>query len=108
MYIYSITTNVDKLVEAKWLQWMQQSIIPEVLETGLFMDAKLARVMIEEEMGGVTYSMQCTAATKKDLENYQKNIAPQIHQRTKLKFKDKFVVFETELQVIEKQFAIKN
>jgi hypothetical protein len=36
--------------------WMQHKHIPEVLATGKFTTARLVRVLIEEEMGGVTYS----------------------------------------------------
>jgi hypothetical protein len=40
--------------------WMQHKHIPEVLATGKFTAARLVRVLIEEEMGGVTYSTQYT------------------------------------------------
>jgi hypothetical protein len=36
--------------------WMQHKHISEVLTTGKFVSARLVRVLIEEEMGGVTYS----------------------------------------------------
>jgi hypothetical protein len=48
--------------------WMQHKHIPEVLATGKF-TARLVRVLIEEEMGGVT-STQYTTDSKETLEKY--------------------------------------
>jgi hypothetical protein len=52
--------------------WMQHKHIPEILATGKFVSARLVRVLIEEEMGGVTY--QYTTDSKETLERYTKRI----------------------------------
>jgi hypothetical protein len=44
--------------------WMQHKHIPEIL-AGKFTAARMVRVLIEEEMGGVTYSVQYTQIAKK-------------------------------------------
>jgi hypothetical protein len=56
MIIYNVTTNIHE--SDQWMIWMQHKHIPEVLATGKFTAARLVRVLIEEEMGGVTYSTQ--------------------------------------------------
>jgi hypothetical protein len=43
--------------------WMQHKHIPEILATGKFVSARLVRVLIEEEMGGV-FSAQYTTDSK--------------------------------------------
>ena len=58
MIIYNVTTNIHESVHDKWMIWMQHKHIPEMIATGKFVSAKMARVLIEEEMGGVTYSVQ--------------------------------------------------
>jgi hypothetical protein len=59
MIIYNVTTNIHESVHDQWMIWMQHKHIPEVLATGKFTaTARLVRVLIEEEMGGVTYSTQ--------------------------------------------------
>ena len=60
MYIYNVTTNIDEAAHDQWLEWMNKTHIPEVLATGKFLNAKMCRVLIEEEMGGRTYSVQFT------------------------------------------------
>jgi len=71
MYIYNVTINIDETVHLEWLTWMETHI-PEVLNTGKFTAAKLTEVLVDEDMGGRTYSVQYSANTKEDIENYYK------------------------------------
>jgi hypothetical protein len=101
MYIYNVTINIAEEAEQKWLQWMRSTHIPEMLATGKFYKAKLVRVMVDEEMGGVTYSVQYTAASKELLDNYYKEDATSLREKTTKLFANQFVAFRTELQLIE-------
>jgi hypothetical protein len=101
MYIYNVTINIAEEAELKWLQWMRSTHIPEMLATGKFYKAKLVRVMVDEEMGGVTYSVQYTAASKELLDNYYKEDATSLREKTTKLFANQFVAFRTELQLIE-------
>lgn len=106
MYIYNVTTNIDKTVQAKWLQWMKEEHIPEMLATGKFSNAKMSQVLIYEEMGGVTYSVQYTTDSLETLHAYYKEDASKLRTKSLVLFKDKFVTFRTELKVISEQFSM--
>ena len=67
MIIYNVTTNIDDTVHDQWLEWMQQKHIPEILATGKFSSARLVKVLIVEEMGGTTYSVQYSTDSKATL-----------------------------------------
>tara|TARA_B100000809_G_scaffold252838_2_gene288050 strand:+ start:39949 stop:40275 length:327 start_codon:yes stop_codon:yes gene_type:complete len=108
MYVYNITTNIQETEEQKWLQWMQITHMPEMLETGKFLSAKMCKVLVEEDMGGVTYSVQYMAETKEALESYHEENAVNMKNKTNSKFAGQFVYFETEMILIDKQFASKN
>jgi len=108
MYVYNITTNIEGSAETDWLHWMQETHIPEVLETGKFLSAKMCKVLVEEEMGGVTYSVQYTAETKDALEAYYKEDATILKNKMNSRYAGKFVFFETEMKLIDKQFSAKN
>lgn len=99
MYIYNVTINIDESVHEEWLTWIQDHIT-EVLDTGKFISAKLTQVLVEEEMGGTTYSVQYTAATREDLDDYYKYDAPKLRGDGLKKFADKMLAFRTELKVI--------
>jgi len=99
MYIYNVTVNVDESIHDEWLIWIQQHI-SEVLKTGRFTKAKLTLVLVEEEMGGATYSVQYTSKTRKDLDDYYQFDADKLRNDSLKKFADKTLVFRTELKVI--------
>ena len=100
MYIYNVTINIDETVHQEWLTFME-SHIPEVLNTGKFTSAKFTEVLVEEDMGGKTYSIQYTANTKKDLQDYYKEDADKLRVEGLQKFGDKMLAFRTELRVIK-------
>jgi hypothetical protein len=106
MYIYNVTINIDESVHLEWLTWMETHI-PEVLNTGKFTAAKLTEVLVNEDMGGRTYSVQYSANTKEDIENYYKNDAERLRAKGLKKFSDKMLSFRTELKLI-KEFYPKN
>ena len=100
MYIYNVTINVDDAVHGEWLTWMETHII-DVLNTGKFISAKFTQIMVEEEMGGKSYSVQYTAETKDDLESYYSENAEALRIKTSKKFGDKILAFRTELKLIK-------
>lgn len=104
MYIYNVTINIDESVHNEWLIWIE-SHIADVLNTGKFTSAKLTQVLVEEEMGGKTYSIQYTANTREDLDNYYKFHADEL-RKSGLKFADKMLAFRTELKVVNEFFPI--
>jgi hypothetical protein len=99
MIIYNVTINIEEGVTAEWLSWMQQKHIPEVLATGKFTKALMTKVLVDEEMGGNTYSVQYSCPNKATLEAYYVEDAERL-QADSGKFAGKFVAFRTELEVI--------
>lgn len=103
MYIYNVTISVDESVHDQWIVWIKNHI-PKVLATGRFLSAKLTQVLVEEEMGGVTYSVQYTAKTREDLDDYYKHDANELRSDSIKMFADKMLAFRTELRVINEFF----
>lgn len=100
MIIYNVTTNIHESVHEKWMIWMQHKHIPEMLATGKFSSARMVRVLIEEEMGGMTYSVQYTTDSKATLEKYYQEDAPKLRDEALQLFGDKMLSFRTELELI--------
>ena len=69
MIIYNVTINIADSVHSEWLKWMKDHI-PQVLATGLFSKALFTKVLVEEGMGGTTYSVQYHAYSKSALVRY--------------------------------------
>lgn len=102
MYIYNVTINVQEDIHDEWVEWMKKEHIPDMLNTGKFMKALMTRVMVNEEMGGITYSVQYTAENKKMLQRYYEEDAQNLRGKSGI-FDGKFVAFRTELEVISEQ-----
>jgi hypothetical protein len=100
MYIYNVTINIENSLHKEWLTWMETHIL-DVLNTGKFISAKLTEVLVEEEMGGKTYSVQYTAETREDLDAYYKEDADKLQLESLKKFGDKMLAFRTELKLVK-------
>lgn len=100
MIIYNVTINIDDSIHNEWLTWIKEHI-PQVLATGKFSEAKLTKVLVEEEMGGTTYSVQYRAKSREDLDDYYQQDAERLRQDGLKRFADKMLAFRTELEVID-------
>ena len=98
--IYNVTINIDDSVHDDWLAWMKEHI-PQVLATGKFIDAKLTKVLVEEDMGGQTYSIQYKAHSRAALDAYYAEDAERLRGDGLKRFADKMLAFRTELEVID-------
>lgn len=99
MYIYNVTINIDPSIHEVWIKWMKNEHIPEMLATGKFSEALMTQVQVEEEMGGITYSIQYRTDSKETLEKYYQEDADRLRSKNK-PFEGKFVAFRTELKVV--------
>lgn len=100
MIIYNVTINIDQAVHNEWLIWIKEHI-PKVLATGKFKEAKLTKVLVEEDMGGQTYSIQYRAHSREALDDYYKYDADKLRTEGLKRFADKMLAFRTELQIID-------
>lgn len=100
MIIYNVTSNINESIHEKWLEWVKEHI-PQVLSTGHFTEAKLTRVLVEEDLGGVTYSIQYRAKSREALESYYKNDADILRQDVLKHFGERVLSFRTELEIID-------
>ena len=45
MIIYNVTCNVENEILQDWLQWMVEIHIPDVMQTGFFLEANINKVI---------------------------------------------------------------
>ena len=100
MIIYNVTVNIDESIHKEWLTWIKEHI-PLVLGTGKFEKATLSKVLVEEELGGHTYSVQYRSYSRAALDAYYKEDAERLRTDGLKKFADKMLAFRTELEVVD-------
>ena len=99
MIIYNVTINIEDEVHDDWLQWMKTVHIPDVMNTGLFTENKICKVLgVDDE--GTTYSIQYTCMNMEELEKYQQEHAPRLQQEHTERYRNKFVAFRTLLEIL--------
>ena len=100
MILYNVTINIHESVHDQWMKWMQEKHINDMLATGKFSSARMVKVLIEEEMGGTTYSVQFVTDSKETLQRYYDEDAPKLRAESASLFGDKMLAFRTELELI--------
>lgn len=100
MIIYNVTVNIDSDAHDAWLEWMKSIHIPDVVNTGCFTHGKIYRILVDEQQG-VSYSIQYTAKSMTEVDQYLENHAPRLRQDAHDKFGGKFTAFRTLLEHID-------
>lgn len=100
MILYSVTVNIEYSAHEEWLNWMKTVHIPDVMNTGLFTENRILRLLGDEDSGGVTYSIQYTCPDLISYERYQNEYASKLQQEHQKKYKDRFVAFRTLLEFV--------
>ena len=100
MILYNVTVSIDPEIQEDWLQWMRSIHIPDVINTGCFIEGKISRIHGEEE-GGVTYSVMYLSPSQEVYEEYQSTHAPRLQKEHTDRYAGKFAAFRTILNVIE-------
>jgi len=99
MIIYNVTVNVDKTITKEWLEWIKEHI-PQVLATGKFKEAKLTKVLVEDDKAD-TYSIQYRAHSREALNAYYTEDAERLRSDGLKRFADKLLAFRTELEIVD-------
>ncbi len=98
MILYNVTINIDYEVQEEWLSWMKSVHVPDVMNTGLFLDSKICRIHAEED-GGKSYSIQYLLKNWEDYNTYVNDFAEKLQKEHTEKYANKFVAFRTLLEV---------
>lgn len=101
MIIYNITVKVEWSVAKEWVQWMQGTHIPDVLNTGCFEKHQLVRLLQVDETEGPTYAVQYYARALSKYDYYLQHYAPAFRQQIEDKWGKKYIDFQTLMQVVE-------
>jgi hypothetical protein len=100
MLLYNVTVGIDKDSETEWLQYIREKHIPDVLNTGMFVNAKMYKVLHDQDDGTISYSIQYFAETIDQFQQYLEVFAPVLIEEHRRKFNNKHVAFMTLLEEV--------
>lgn len=97
--LYNVTCSVDAEIHEEWLDWMMFKHIPDVMNTGMFLENRVCRIH-EFEENGVTYAIQYVARNQKDLDEYMEQFAPALQKEHADKYGSRVAAFRTTLEIV--------
>lgn len=98
MVLYNVTVGIDADVETEWLGWMKTEHIPAVMNTGMFLEYKIFKVLSQDEEASSSYSIQYFAESVDKVVEYLNTHAPKLVEEHMSRYKDKHVAFRTLLE----------
>ena len=100
MVIYNVSVKVETDSAEAWVKWMKEEHMPELLQTGLFSDCRLCRLMEIDESDGVTFSAQYFCKGMNEYRTYISDHAQIMRERGQARFGGKFVAFRSVMEVL--------
>lgn len=100
MIIYNVTIKIDNSIHDLWVQWMKDEHMPELMQTGLFTEYKLCRLLEQDDSEGPTYAAQYFCHSIEEYNEYISKHAPLLREKGLQKFGDKFIAFRTVMEVV--------
>lgn len=98
MVLYNVTVGIDLEVEKEWLNWMKNHHVPAVMNTGMFVDNKIFKVLSQEKEETVSYSVQYYAESVDKVVKYLDDFASPLVEEHRKRYENRHVAFRTLLE----------
>ena len=99
MIVYNVTINVDDSIAAGWVQWMKETHLPQVMQTGMFSRYEFFKLLTrQEDEDGITFVIQYFASSMENYERYHHEFAPALQAETRKLYEGKFHAFRTVME----------
>jgi len=100
MIIYNVTIKVEQAIADEWVSWMKEEHILDLMDTGLFIECRLCRLLEQDEADGVTYSAQYVCASMAEYNAYIDTHAQTMRERAFSRFGARFVAFRSVMETV--------
>lgn len=102
MILYHVTVSIAHFREDEWSQWMKQHHIPDVVATGLFLEASMSKqTEPPPPEGHTTYHIVYQCPSEEALARYQRDFAPQLQREHTEKYQGTFQANRVIAQLVQ-------
>lgn len=101
MIIYNVTIMVQEKIADAWLTWLLLEHIPDVMQTGCFVENKVVRLLEIDDTEGPTYAIQYFAESKADYNRYIELYSDGLRQKSIDQWGNNFMAFRTVMEVVQ-------
>lgn len=89
MIVYSVTIWIDAAIEAQWLEWMTRVHVPDVMQTGCFLECRTYKLLERNETES-SYVLQYRCGKLEEYERYRDNFAAVLQKDHTERFRGRF------------------
>ena len=96
MFYFNITFNIDEAIQEEWVSLMTSQIMPSIPCD----EKKLLQIMVDEEMGGISYSCFLGFSETALLEEFKAQYLELVYETINKVFSGQWVSFTTQLNLL--------
>lgn len=100
MFVYNITIKVGWDIADEWLDWQREKNIPEIMNTNLFDDHQVFRILEQDDHDGPTFTLQFFTTDKERYDQYIREFAPALSKKSFEKWGEQFVSHQTCMRLV--------
>jgi hypothetical protein len=101
MFIYNVTVHIAWPSHDRWLAWMKEKHLPEIMHTGCFTRYQFVRLLEADETDGPTYAIQFYAESKAQYNYYQSRFAADLKKEALGLWGADYHAFRSLMQVVD-------
>ena len=101
MIIYNITTKINRDIEEDWLRWQKEDHIKEIMDTNLFQEYSIFRLLEQDDSEGPTYVIQFLTDTVEKYHLYISGHALLLREKAFNKWGNQFIAFRSLLKAVQ-------
>lgn len=101
MIIYNVTIKTTPEIANEYLDWLQTTHLIEMMQTGLFSDYRLCRLIDPVDDDGVTFTIQYHCDSMENYQSYIDEHSQKMRERGLNKFGNRFIAFRTVMEIID-------
>ena len=99
MIIYNVTISIRQDLEGEVLAWLKNEHIPEILETGLFVEHHIFKIFESSDQPmHNSFAIQYHLESWQHFKEYEANHAPALKEKTLAKYGENLLAFRTFLE----------
>lgn len=95
MIIYNTSYILHSSIEGEFCEWIKEKFIPLIKETGTFTQNYFCKVMVQQEDGSQTYSLQLFFKNEAQLNKYRQDFEPRCKAIFVAKYQTNILTFSS-------------
>lgn len=100
--LYNVTVKIIKEKSEDWIQWMLDTHIPDVMQTGKFLSYRMTEIFDDQsEDDGRSFAIQYVSQNMETFQDYQANFAKPLQEEHATRYANQYVAFRTLMQILK-------